>query len=106
MKSSSNLIKTKVILDHKYIIEGRMVRKIEIRQYKKEEKTRPKEYLLTIYMKTEKEEIELDYLEKPTSNKDVFDEICDFLSNYNGLTSTINRMFIELDRKTDKETII
>ena len=99
MKLLSNLIRTKVILDHNFIIEGRTVRKIEIRQYERKEKNRPNEYLLTIYMKTEKEEVELDYLTKPVLNNEIFDEICNFLSNYNGLASTINRIFIELDRK-------
>jgi hypothetical protein len=94
-----NLRRTKVILDDKFKIEGRAVWKIELREYEKKEDNKSKEYLFTIYMKTENEEIELDYLGKPVSNEKVFDEICDFLSNYNGLSSTINRIFIELDGK-------
>ncbi|HEU5120138.1 MAG TPA: hypothetical protein VFT71_04045 [Candidatus Nitrosocosmicus sp.] len=94
-----NLSRTKVILDDKFKIEGRAIWRIELREYEKKENNKLKEYLFTIYMKTEKEEIELDYLGKPVSNEKVFDEICDFLSNYNGLSSTINRIFIELDGK-------
>ena len=94
-----NLSRTKVILDDKFKIEGRAVWRIELREYEKKENNKSKEYLITIYMKTENEEIELDYLGKPVSNEKVFDEICDFLSNYNGLSSTINRIFIELDGK-------
>jgi hypothetical protein len=95
----SNLTRTKVILDDKFKIEGRVVFKIELREYEKNEVSKSKEYLFTIYIKTENEEIELDYLGKPVSNENTFDEICDFLSNYNGLSSTINRVFIELDGK-------
>lgn len=95
----SNLTRTKVILDDKFKIEGRVVLKIELREYEKNEVSKSKEYLFTIYIKTENEEIELDYLGKPVSNENTFDEICDFLSNYNGLSSTINRVFIELDGK-------
>ena len=94
-----NLSRTKVILDNKFKIEGRAVWRIELREYEKKENNKSKEYLITIYMKTENEEIELDYLGKLVSNEKVFDEICDFLINYNGLSSTINRIFIELDGK-------
>lgn len=94
-----NLSRTKVILDDKFKIEGRAIWKIELREYEKKEDNKSKEYLFTIYMKTENEEIELDYLGKPVSNEKVFDEIYNFLSNYNGLSSTINRIFIELDGK-------
>lgn len=94
-----NLSRTKLILDDKFKIEGRAVWRIELREYEKKENNKSKEYLITIYMKTENEEIELDYLGKPVSNEKVFDEICDFLRNYNGLSSTINRIFIELDGK-------
>jgi len=98
-----NLSRTKVILDDKFKIEGRVVWKIELREYEKKEDNKSKEYLFTIYMKTENEEIELDYLGKSVSNEKVFDEICDFLTNYNGLSSTINRIFIELDGKQDNK---
>lgn len=93
------LSRTKIILDDKFKIEGRIVSKIELREYEKRKDNKTKEYSFTIYMKTENEEIELDYLGKPVSNEKVFDEICDFLNNYNGLASTINRVFIELDGK-------
>jgi hypothetical protein len=100
-----NLNRTKVILDNKFNIEGRVVRKIELREYEKKESNISKEYVLKIFLKTENEEIELDYLGKPVSNNKVFNDICNFLSNYNGLTSTINRIFIELDGKlNDKQS--
>lgn len=93
--------RTKVILDNKFQIEGRVVRKIELREYEKRENNNSREYVLRIYLKTENEEIELDYFGKPVSNDKVFDEVCDFLGNYSGLTSTINRILIELDRNQD-----
>lgn len=95
----SNLNRTKVILDNKFEFEGRVVKKIELREYEKKDNNISKEYVLKIYLTTENEEIELDYLGKPVSNNQVFDDVCNFLSNYNGLTSTINRIFIELDGK-------
>ncbi len=94
-----NLNRTKVILDNKFEFEGRVVKKIELREYEKKDNYISKEYILKIYLTTENEEIELDYLGKPVSNNQVFDDVCNFLSNYNGLTSTINRIFIELDGK-------
>ena len=94
-----NLNRTKVILDNKFEFEGRVVKKIELREYEKKDNNISKEYILKIYLTTENEEIELDYLGKPVSNNQVFDDVCNFLSNYNGLTSTINRIFIELDGK-------
>ena len=96
-----NLSRTKVILDNKFQIEGRVVRKIELREYEMRENHNSREYVLRIYLKTENEEIELDYFGKPVSNDKVFDEVCDFLGNYSGLTSTINRILIELDRNQD-----
>lgn len=94
-----NLNRTKIILDNKFEFEGRVVKKIELREYEKKDNNISKEYVLKIYLTTENEEIELDYLGKPVSNNQVFDDVCNFLSNYNGLTSTINRIFIELDGK-------
>ena len=82
------LSRTKIILDDKFKIEGRIVSKIELREYEKRKDKKTKEYSFTIYIKTENEEIELDYLGKPVSNEKVFDEICDFLNNYNGLSCT------------------
>ena len=100
-----NLNRTKVILDNKFKNEGRVVRKIELREYEEKEGNISKGYVLKIYLKTENEEIELDYLGRPVSDNKVFDDICNFLSNYNGLTSTINRIFIELDGKlNDKKS--
>lgn len=96
-----NLSRTKVILDNKFQIEGRVVEKIELREYELRENNNSREYVLRIYLKTENEEIELDYFGKPVSNDKVFDEVCDFLGNYSGLTSTINRILIELDRNQD-----
>lgn len=98
-----NLNRTKVILDNKFEFEGRVVKKIELREYEKKDNNISREYVLKIHLMTENEEIELDYLGKPVSNNQVFDDVCYFLSNYNGLTSTINRIFIELDGKLNCE---
>ncbi|VFJ14210.1 conserved protein of unknown function [Candidatus Nitrosocosmicus franklandus] len=92
-----NLIRTKVILDNEVKIEGGVISKIELREYEKKEGNKSKGHIYTIYIKTENDEIELDYLEKQDSNEKFFDEIYDFLSKYNGLSSTINRVYIELD---------
>jgi hypothetical protein len=82
------------------VIEGRTVMKIELREYKlsniKEEET----FFIAIYLKTDLKDIELDYLGKSTSDKDKFEESFNFLCNYNGLSSALNRLFIELDSRT------
>jgi hypothetical protein len=75
------------------------IKKIELREYEIDNfrVNSHKEYSIRIYLETENNEIEMDYLGHTTTQLNTFDEIFKFLVNYNGLTSTINRILIELD---------
>jgi len=93
------LNRRKVILENKFVIEGRTIMKIELREYKLSNINADERFSIVIYLKTDLEDIELDYLGKPTSDKDKFEESFNFLCNYNGLSSALNRLFIELDSR-------
>lgn len=93
------LNRRKVILENKFVVEGRTVMKIELREYKLTNLNEDEKFSIVIYLKTDLEDIELDYLGKPTLDKDKFEESFNFLCNYNGLSSALNRLFIELDSK-------
>jgi len=77
------------------------IKKIELREYEADNfgDNSHKEYSIRIYLETENNQIEMDYLGHTTTELNTYDEISNFLINYNGLTSTINRILIELDRK-------
>jgi hypothetical protein len=55
------------------MIEGRTVMKIELREYKLSNTKEDETFSIVIYLKTDLEDIELDYLGKPTSDKDKFE---------------------------------
>jgi len=73
--------------------------RLEIREYKLSDFDEKEIFSIVIYLKTDSEDIELDYLGKPTSDKDMFEESFNFLCNHNGLSSVLNRLFIELDSR-------
>lgn len=73
--------------------------RIELREYKLSDTDQNEAFSIVIYLKTDLEDIELDYLGKPTLDRDKFEESFNFLCNYNGLSSTLNRLFIELDSR-------
>lgn len=56
-------------------------------------------YSIVLHFTTDHGEIEVDYLGKLTKDKDKFDECLNFLCNYQGISSTINRVILEI--KTD-----
>lgn len=91
------LNRKRVVLDSKFEIEGKTVIKVELREYKLNAVNQNNIFSLMIYVKTDVDEIELDYLGKTTNDKDKFEESFNFLCNYNGLSSTLNRIFIDLD---------
>ncbi|MDN5847474.1 MAG: hypothetical protein L0H53_14510 [Candidatus Nitrosocosmicus sp.] len=94
-----SLNRRKVILENKFVIEGRTVMRIELREYKLSDIDQDEAFSIVIYLKTDLEDIELDYLGKPTSDRDKFEESFNFLCNYNGLSLALNRLFIELDSR-------
>jgi len=93
------LTRRKVILENRFVIEGRTIMKIELREYKISNINEDEKFSIVIYLKTDLDDIESDYLGKPTSDKDKFEESFNFLCNYNGLSSALNRLFIELDSR-------
>ena len=93
------LNRRKVILENKFVIEGRTITKIELREYKLSDIDEDEAFSIVIYLKTDLEDIELDYLGKPTSDRDKFEECFNFLCNHNGLSSVLNRLFIDLDSR-------
>lgn len=98
------ITKSKTILDGRFIIGDKEVKKIELREYelddvKEYQNNNHKRYSIMIYLETINDNIEMDYLGNPTKELNAFDEISSFLINYNGLSSTINRILIEMDRR-------
>lgn len=81
------------------MIEGRIITKLELREYKLSDIDEDEAFSIVIYLKTDLEDIELDYLGKTTSDRDKFEECFNFLCNHNGLSSSLNRLFIELDSR-------
>ena len=57
-------------------------------------------YSIFLYVITDKGEIEVDYLGKLTNDKDKFDECFNFLCNYQGISSTLNRLILEIKNNT------
>lgn len=93
------LNRRKVILENKFVIEGRTVIKLELREYRLSDIDKDEACSIMIYLKTDLEDIELDYLGKPTLDRDKFEESLNFLCNHSGLSSVLNRLFIELDSR-------
>ncbi len=89
------------ILDKRLSLQGKNIKKIELREYVSNTEEGSKQFFLMLYMETDNEELEIDYLGKPT-NEEKFKETVDFLCNYNGLSSTINRLLIELESKGER----
>lgn len=96
-----NLTRKKTLLDQEFTIGNKKVNLIEIREYEHDnnKNASQNQYSIMIYLETENTEIEMDYLGHTTAELNTFDEIAIFLINYNGLTSTINRILIELENK-------
>src|SRR4051794_28044574 len=53
-------------------------------------------YSIFLHVITDRGEIEVDYLGKLTKDKDKFDECFTFLCNYQGISSTLNRLILEI----------
>ena len=81
------------------MIEERTIIKLELREYKLSDLDEDEAFSIMIYLKTDLEDIELDYLGKPTSDREKFEESLNLLCNHNGLSSALNRLFIELDSR-------
>lgn len=98
------LIRKRTISEKGFYMEKILIRSIELREYKFEPPNfdyheEKEEYLIYLAVNTDKGKIEVDYLRKPTKDRNKFDECFNFLCNYQGISSTLNRII--LDIKTD-----
>ncbi|HEY0579410.1 MAG TPA: hypothetical protein VGC75_01770 [Candidatus Nitrosocosmicus sp.] len=78
-------------------MDGIIIDKIELREYKLNSYSGNETYSIVLYVNTDHGEIEVDYLGKLTKDKEKFDESFNFLCNYNGILSTLNRVIIEIE---------
>lgn len=97
------LTRKKTIFDKVYSINKINIQRLELREYKILENKVEEKFVLMIRLKTDNQIIELDFLGKPTNDRERFDESFNYLCNYNGLSSTLNRLLIEMDIDTIKD---
>lgn len=91
------LSRKKTIVDKDMPFNGKTLKRLEIREYKSITKNNEETYSIILYLKTSSEEVEVDYLGKMTKDQGKFEESYNFLCNYNGISSTLNRIIIDLD---------
>jgi hypothetical protein len=91
------LSRKKTISEKNLYMDGIIIDKIELREYKLNSYSGNETYSIVLYVNTDHGEIEMDYLGKLTKDKEKFDESFNFLCNYNGLLSTLNRVIIEIE---------
>ena len=82
-------------------IEGNVISKVELREYKLISHEGKENFSIALYINTNHGEIEIDYFGKLTKDKEKFEECFNFLCNYNGISSTLNRIIIEMKNNTD-----
>ncbi|MER5176754.1 MAG: hypothetical protein ABJB76_11595 [Candidatus Nitrosocosmicus sp.] len=91
------LTRKKTISEKKLYMDGNIIDKIELREYKLNSYPDEESFSIILYVNTDHGEIEVDYLGKLTKDKEKFEESFNFLCNYNGLSSTLNRIIIEIE---------
>ncbi len=91
------LSRKKTISEKNLDMDGIIIDKIELREYKLNSYSGNETYSIVLYVNTDHGEIEVDYLGKLTKDKEKFDESFNFLCNYNGILSTLNRVILEIE---------
>jgi hypothetical protein len=91
----------RIISEKSFSIDKIMIKSIELREYKllpvdDKYNNEKEKYFIYLAVITDKGQIEVDYLGKPTEDKDTFDECFNFLCNYQGISSTLNRIILEI----------
>ena len=94
------LIRKKIISDNNFNLEGIIIGKVELREYGTNTNDGKESYAIMLYVDTDHGEKEVDYLGKLTRNKQEFDDSFNFLCNYNGMLSTLNRIIIEIENNS------
>ena len=91
------LIRKKTISDNIFNLESVIINKVELREYRTNSNDDEGSYSIMLYINTDHGEKEVDYLGKLTKHKQEFDDSFNFLCNYNGMLSTLNRIIIEIE---------
>jgi hypothetical protein len=55
-------------------------------------------YAIMLYINTDHGEKEVNYLGKLTKDREEFNDSFNFLCNYNGILSSLNRIIIEIEK--------
>jgi hypothetical protein len=92
------LIRKKTISDNIFHLEGIIINQIELREYMINSNDGKEYYTIMLYINTDHGEKEVDYLGKLTKDREEFNDSFNFLCNYNGILSTLNRIIIEIEK--------
>ncbi len=92
------LIRKKIISDNIFHLEGIIINEIELREYRTNSNDGEESYAIMLYINTDHGEKEVDYMGKLTKDREQFDDSFNFLCNYNGILSTLNRIIIEIEK--------
>lgn len=95
------LTRKRIISERKLYIDENVIDKVELREYKLINCHGEENFSIVLYVNTNLGEIEVDYLGKLTKDKEKFEECFNFLCNYNGISSTLNRVIIEIKKNAD-----
>lgn len=95
------LTRKKTVSEKNLYMEENVIYKIELREYKLISYNSEENFSIILYVNTNHGEIEIDYLGKLTKDKGKFEECYNFLCNYNDISSTLNRVIIEIKTKTE-----
>jgi len=92
------LIRKKTISDNIFHLEGVIINQIELREYVIDSNDGKEHYAIMLYINTDHGEKEVDYLGKLTKDREEFNDSFNFLCNYNGILSSLNRIIIEIEK--------
>jgi hypothetical protein len=87
----------KISILKNHVVDGIDIHEFEIRQYTHHCSFRRNHTIYTIYMKTNRNEIETKYNQGIQVTENNIENIALCIINLNGVYSTINRLLIELD---------
>ena len=92
------LIRKKTISDKIFHLEGVTINQIELREYMINCNDGKESYAIMLYINSDLGEKEVDYLGKLTKDREEFNDSFNFLCNYNGILSSLNRIIIEIEK--------
>ena len=92
------LIRKKTISDNIFHLEGVTINQIELREYMINSNDGKESYAIMLYINSNLGEKEVDYLGKLTKDREEFNDSFNFLCNYNGILSSLNRIIIEIEK--------